>query len=64
MEESQRSAASVDKTADPRPTGIRGEAARASAMDVGEESPRSMLDELMTLASSSLSASGPVSQSI
>jgi hypothetical protein len=34
------------------------------AMDVGEESPRSMLDELMTLASSTLGVSGPVSRSM
>jgi hypothetical protein len=37
MEESQRSAASVDKTAAPRNTGLRAEASRASAM---EESQR------------------------
>jgi hypothetical protein len=34
------------------------------AVDIGEESPRSMLDELMTLASSILSVSGPVSRSM
>jgi hypothetical protein len=34
------------------------------AMDVGEESPRSMLDELMTLASSNLGVSGPASRSM
>lgn len=34
------------------------------AMDVGEESPRSMLDELMTLASSTLGVSGPASRSM
>jgi hypothetical protein len=34
------------------------------ALDVGEDSPRSMLDELMTLASSTLSVSGPVSRSM
>jgi hypothetical protein len=34
------------------------------AVDVGEESPRSMLDELMTLASSTLGVSGPISRSV
>ena len=34
------------------------------AVDVGEESPRSMLDELMTLASSTLGVSGPGSCSM
>ena len=34
------------------------------AVDIGEESPRSMLDELMTLASSTMSVSGPISRSM